>query len=152
GEIAGLGPFRLKQYQPGDRIVLERNPHYWRVDGKGVRLPYLDEMTFLFTGNEDAQALRFRSGESHVISGLSPSHFAALEKDQTTAGYKLMNLGPGLEYSFLLFNLNNLSQLNQPEIAKKQQWFRELRFRQAVSAAIDRDAIVRLAYRGKADP
>src|ERR1041385_1136448 len=31
-EIAGLGPFRVKQYVAGQRIVLERNPYYWKVD------------------------------------------------------------------------------------------------------------------------
>src|SRR6185369_7349533 len=33
--IAGLGPFRLKSYAPADRLVLERNPYYWKVDGAG---------------------------------------------------------------------------------------------------------------------
>jgi ABC-type transport system substrate-binding protein len=31
-DVAGLGPFRLKQYVAGERLVLERNPHYWKVD------------------------------------------------------------------------------------------------------------------------
>src|SRR5262249_49876703 len=30
-KIAGLGAFRLKQVVPGDRIVLERNPYYWKI-------------------------------------------------------------------------------------------------------------------------
>jgi len=47
-EIAGLGPFRLKQYVPGQRVVVERNPYYWKVDQKNQRLPYLDELVFLF--------------------------------------------------------------------------------------------------------
>src|ERR1022692_4350482 len=34
-EIAGLGPFRLKEYRPGDAILLERNPHYWRPAPEG---------------------------------------------------------------------------------------------------------------------
>src|SRR6202166_2529146 len=37
-EIAGLGPFRLKQYVPGQRIVVERNPYYWKVDRENHRL------------------------------------------------------------------------------------------------------------------
>jgi peptide/nickel transport system substrate-binding protein len=46
--------------------------------------------------------------------------------------------------------LNDLGAKNLPEIAKKQSWFQDLRFRQAVSAAIDRDGIVRLVYGGRA--
>src|SRR5215469_1783973 len=37
--IAGLGPFCLKQYVPGQRVVLERNPYYWKSDPAGNRLP-----------------------------------------------------------------------------------------------------------------
>ena len=44
---AGLGPFRLKEYVAGQRLVLERNPYYWKTDAKGNRLPYLDELVFL---------------------------------------------------------------------------------------------------------
>src|SRR6185437_12002644 len=44
GEFAGLGPFRLKEYVPGQRLVLERNPYYWKVDGQGNQLPYLSEI------------------------------------------------------------------------------------------------------------
>src|SRR6185437_5377709 len=36
---AGLGPFRLKEYIPGQRLVLERNPYYWKTDEQGNRLP-----------------------------------------------------------------------------------------------------------------
>jgi len=46
-KIAGLGAFRLKQVVPGERIVLERNPYYWKIDSKGQRLPYLDDLAFV---------------------------------------------------------------------------------------------------------
>ena len=66
-EIAGLGPFRLKEFRPGDRVILERNPHYWKKDSDGNALPYLDELVFLFLPSDDAQVLSFQSGDSHVI-------------------------------------------------------------------------------------
>ena len=56
----------------------------------------------------------------------------------------------GLEYNFLMFNLNDDIEGRLPEIARKQKWFRDVRFRQAVSAAIDRAGIVRLVYRNRA--
>src|SRR5207237_4374699 len=59
---AGLGPFRLKEYVAGQRLVLERNPYYWKTDAKGNRLPYLEEMVFLFVPREDAQVMRSQSG------------------------------------------------------------------------------------------
>lgn len=151
-QIAGLGPFRLKEYVPGQRLVLERNPYYWKVDRKGNQLPYLNEIDFVFVANQDAQALRFETGETSVINGLSAENFAALEGQQQARGYRLYDLGPGLEYDFLFFNLNDPGPRSSPEIARAQRWFHMLKFRQAVSSAIDRGAVVRLVYRGRATP
>ncbi len=149
-QIAGLGPFRLKRYVPGERLVLERNPYYWKVDRSGNRTPYLDELDFLFVASQDAQAIRFQAGESDLVAGLSAENYAVLEKQQQARGYQLRDLGPGLEYNFLFFNLND--RVAQGELSRKQAWFRDLRFRQAISAAIDRDAIVRLVYQGRGVP
>ena len=45
-----------------------------------------------------------------------------------------------------MFNLNDLSGKKVDEVAGKQAWFRDLKFRQAISAAVDRESIVRLVY------
>lgn len=150
--IAGLGPFRLKKYAPGERCVLERNPYYWKTDRTGTRLPYLDELIFVFVPTDAAQALRFRSGGTDVIDRLSPQDFKALEGGQDQHRYRLYDLGPGLNYNFFFFNLNNLTEKHLPEIARKQGWFRQLNFRKAISYAIDREALVRLVYLGRAAP
>ncbi len=151
-QFAGLGPFRLKEYVPGQRIVLERNPYYWKVDGTGRRLPYIDTLVFLFVPSEDAQVIRFQAGDTDLLSRFSAADFSVLQREQAAKGYQLEDLGSGLEYNFLFFNLNDLTGKNLPAIAQKQSWFRDVRFRQAVSAAIDRDGIVRLVYEGRATP
>jgi peptide/nickel transport system substrate-binding protein len=151
-EFAGLGPFRLKEYVAGQRVVLERNPYYWKADRAGNQLPYLNEVVFLFVPSEDAQVIRFQSGDTDVLSRFGAENFAVLQKQQAVKGYHLDDLGAGLEYNFLFFNMNDLAASGLPEIAKKQAWFRDLRFRQAVSAAIDREGIVRLVYSGRATP
>lgn len=150
--IAGLGPFRLKQYIPGQQVVLERNPYYWKTDAAQHRLPYLDEIVFLIVPTEDAEVIRFEAGDLDLLEKVSADNYALLEREQRARGYRLFNLGPGLEYDFLFFNLNDLSAKNLPEVARRQEWFRRPEFRQAVSLAIDRDAIVRLVYRGHATP
>ena len=151
-EVAGLGPFRLKQYVPGQQIVVERNPYYWKVDSSGNQLPYLDEIAFLIVPTEDAEVIRFQAGDIDVISRIGADNYAALEQDKHAAPYQLQDLGSGLEYNFLFFNLNSVDSQKLPEIQRKQEWFRKPEFRQAVSAAIDRDAVVRLVYRSRATP
>ena len=144
---AGLGPFRLKEYVAGQRLILERNPYYWKTDTQGHRLPYLNELVFLFVPSADAQVLRFQSGETDVISRLGAENFSVLARQQR--GYTMADAGPGLEYNFLFFNLNDLGDKTAPETARKQKWFRDVQFRQAVSVAVDREAIVRLVYQGR---
>ena len=149
-EIVGLGPFRLKEYSAGQHLTLERNPYYWKADEAGNRLPYLAEAMFLFAGTEDNQVLRFQAGETDVISRLNARNYAVLEKDQERRGYALHNLGAGFEFNFLFFNLNDLGPNASPQVQAHQATFRRLAFRRAVSAAIDRDAMVRLVYLGHA--
>jgi len=147
---AGLGPFRLKEYVAGQRLVLERNPYYWKTDLKGNRLPYLDDLVYLFVQNADAQVLKFQSGETDVISQIGAENFTVLSRQQY--GYNMTDAGPGLEYYFLFFNLSEAGEKTPAEMLRKQKWFREVKFRQAVSAAVDREAIVRLVYQGRGAP
>jgi peptide/nickel transport system substrate-binding protein len=144
---AGAGPYRLKEYTPGQKLVLDRNPFYWKADAQGKRLPYADELVFVFVPSADAQVLRFQSGETDLISRLGAENFAVLARQ--ARGYTMTDAGPGLEYNFLFFNLNDLGAKASPEMMAKAKWFRDAKFRQAVSAAIDRDAIVRLIYQGR---
>lgn len=136
GEIAGMGPFRLKEYKSGESVVLERNPWYWKHDSAGTQLPYLDSLRFTFVADENAQVLRFAGGATNVLSRFGARTLSLLPPGSFT------ELGASLEYSFLFFN--------QRENAKP--WFHEKEFRQAISAALDRDAIVRLVFGGHATP
>jgi len=143
--IVGTGPFRVSQVVPGERVVLERNPHYWKHDGRGEALPYLDHLVFLAVPGADAQWLRFTSGELDIMSGATAEQFASLPAGR----YATADLGPSLEYNFLFFNQ---SDGQAGPLAARQAWFRQENFRHAVSAAIDRQAIVKLVYRGRAEP
>lgn len=152
GRMAGLGPFRLRERRPGERLVLERNPYYWKKGEDGASLPYLDELTFLIVPSQDAQLARFQAAEVDLVDRLSPESFDLLSRDAKRRGWQLWDLGPGLDINFLFFNLNDLDGRDLPVVRRRQEWFRETGFRRAVSTAIDRDAIVRLVYRGRAAP
>ena len=150
--FAGLGPFRFKEHVPGQRLTLERNPFYWKTDRAGNHLPYLDRLVFVFVPSEDAQAVRFQSGEADVTTRLSATNFDVLLRDRGKRNYDLLDVGPGLDYTFLFFNQNPTAPTDTPQVARRRGWFRQVAFRQAVSLATDREAIVRLVYRGRATP
>jgi len=108
--------------------VLERNPYYWKVDRDSNRLPYLDELVFLFVGSEDQQVMRFEAGERTLVSRLSAENYALLSREQSRQGWQLADLGPAWNNNFLVFT----SMISTPEtgdITRKQAWFRDLKFR-----------------------
>lgn len=145
--IAGLGPFRFKSWRPGERIVLERNPYYWKADVNGHRLPYLDEVELIVTGSDDAQVLRFLGGDLDLLTRITGRAVEAIERNAQRV--RLEDRGPSTEYQLLAFNLNPPERVANAEIRAHQEWFRSAAFRRAISLAIDRAAMVKLVYHGR---
>jgi peptide/nickel transport system substrate-binding protein len=144
-EKAVLGPFMLGEYKPGDHIVLARNPNYWRRDESGRALPYLASIRFDIQGNRDIEMLRFRRGEIHMISSLDAAAFEQLQSERPGAA---LDAGASFDNEMLWFNQVKSAPL--PEY--KKAWFQSTAFRRAISGAINRDDIVRLVYKGHAQP
>jgi peptide/nickel transport system substrate-binding protein len=151
-QIAGLGPFRLKDYVPGQHMILERNPYYWKTDLRGSHLPYLSELAFVFVGNEEAQMLRFEAGDVDIVDRIGADDYLTLQQNRAHGSLTLYDLGPGLDYNFLLLNLNSRLPARAAEVRRKQLWFNDPRFRQALSSAIDREAMNRIVYHGRGVP
>ena len=94
--------------------------------------------------------MRFLGGDTQILQRLNARNFSALGARPNAGDFRLLDIGSSLEYNFLFFNLNDIDSGKLPRVAAKQAWFRQPAFRRAVSAAIDRDAIVRLVYDGRA--
>lgn len=135
-DIIGLGPFRLKEYRPGEAVRLERNPYYWKTNR-----PYLDGVEFHLLPDEDLQLARFLSGSLHLLNRVSPKAAATIQRNDKV---QLTDLGPGLEYNFLAFNLSPAS----PKLA----WFARREFREAISLATDRQSMADLVFQRRATP
>jgi peptide/nickel transport system substrate-binding protein len=151
--IVGLGPFRLKQYERGIRVVLERNPYYWKKDKAGQALPYLDTVTFAIIPDRNAEALRFQAGELDALAAITTENFAVLRRSNAK-DYVVRDLGPGLGIDLLWFNLNpGKSSSGMPLVDPEKRAIFELpAFRQAVSYALDRRGISLAVYGGLATP
>jgi peptide/nickel transport system substrate-binding protein len=153
-DMVGLGPFRLKEYLAGIKIVLERNPYYWKKDRSGQTLPYLDTITFLIISDFNSEALRFRQGELDLVCSpsLSPENYATLR--HTQKDYVLRDLGPGLVLDFLWFNLNRgVNATGKPYVdPEKMAIFEKPEFRRAISYALDRQGMTRSILLGLGAP
>jgi peptide/nickel transport system substrate-binding protein len=128
--------------------VFARNPHYFRRDANGARLPYLDKITVAIVSDQNTEALRLEAGEIDVMSNadLRPQDHAAFRKLSDQGRLKMVEVGVGLDPDFLSFNLRSTGA--SPGAA----WFKRKEFRQALSCGIDRQAIVNTVYLGAAVP
>ncbi len=152
--IIGSGPFRIKSYTPAQSLLLERNPYFLEVDSNGGRLPYFDNVIYTFVPDMNAKELRFLSGESDVDDFIYPDEYDHFKAAAAAGKFKLLEPGIGLETSFFWFNENtNVDANGKPLVDPvKLKWFRNQKFRQACSYAIDRQAIIESIYSGRAIP
>ena len=93
----GTGAFRVVAFEPGRRLELERNPHYWRAG-----LPRNEGIVFRFGVSPEEIRREFLAGRSSVASDLLPADAEALRHDPRFAsGYRE---SPRLATYFVVFN------------------------------------------------
>jgi peptide/nickel transport system substrate-binding protein len=147
-EIVGLGPFVLKAYQPGQRLIFERNPRYWRTDAQGGRLPVLDRLTLEIVPDQNAELLALETGQiDFTQSEVRPEDYATLRRAADQKKLSLVNLGVGLDADSFWLNLRP----NRPATARRP-WLLGADLRRAISHAVDRRAFAETVFLGAAVP
>ncbi len=130
----GTGPFVFKEYVPKDHLTLVRNPDYaWApavYDHSGPA--YLDEIVFRFFTDPAVRALALESGEADVMGEIPPQDAARLENDAAFALYRVPVPGQPLQCF--------LNSAKPPTD--------DLRVRQALLYATDRQSIVATIFQG----
>ena len=148
GEMAGLGPFVLHQHQPGKQSTFKSNPHYWKVDREGRRLPYLDEVVLHYIQDRNNRLLRFQAGQVDLLDPpLRAEDFTYLSDRE---GIQLHDAGASTQLSVLWFNLRGSENPRAAGAGVPLRWFKKPSFRRAVSRSISRRAIVENVYLGQA--
>jgi peptide/nickel transport system substrate-binding protein len=148
-DIVGLGPFRLKSYQPGERVVLERNPHYWRRDDHGNALPYLDALTLVVVRDQNTAALRLEQGQIDIpLDEIRPEDYTRMKELEAQGRVQLADAGVGLDPNMLWFDLRPQAYANDP----RKPWLQSEDFRRAISHAVDRQALVDTVFLGAGVP
>ncbi|HKS89042.1 MAG TPA: ABC transporter substrate-binding protein [Stellaceae bacterium] len=143
-DLPTLDPWVLKTTPPADRIVFDRNPYYYRIDGAGHQLPYIDEVVFSIA-NSRIIAAKTGAGESDLQARyLSFDDYTFLKAGEKANGYKVLlwRTGPGSQLA-LYPNLN----VDDPVW---RQVVRDVRFRRALSLAVNRHEINQVIYFGLA--
>ena len=133
--IVGTGPFITTEFKKGSHVKMERNPYYWGT------APTLDELLFEYYTNGDTMTADLKSGTIDAAWGIPEAQFdslASVEGIQPVA-YSFFN------WDYLAINCYQGSSLGHPVL-------RDWRFRNALNYAVDREALCRIVYAGKAEP
>ncbi len=142
------GAYKIASYAPGQRVIFERNPYYWRKDEQGDPQPYIERIVWQIIESTDTIVLQFRSQGLDVVE-ISPENFSLLKREEKRGKFKVYNGGAKFQKVFIAFNLNKGKRNNRPLIDPiKSRWFNNLEFRQAVAYAIDRQTMLNNVFRG----
>lgn len=125
----GTGPYRVAEWRPDEKIVLERFPDYW-----GAR-PAVERVIVLPIKDPAARVQRLINGEIDIIDNVSLADLQHIEADPRLA----VSSRDSMNVCYLGFNWN------------VHPWS-DLNFRRAVAHAIDRDKLIKTAYFGRAEP
>ena len=145
-DLPSLNPWVNTTASPAQRFVFARNPYYHRIDAKGQQLPYIDRVIFTQAATNLIPA-KAGLGEADMQPRyLNMRDYTFLQKSAKTSGIevRLWESGSGSQLA-LYPNLN----------ANDEDWrklMRDVRFRRALSVAIDRNELNEAVYLGLAKP
>ncbi len=135
----GTGPFQMKMWAEGVKMVLHKNPHYFEVDEQGTPLPYLDAVAISFIVDKQSVFMEFMKGSLDFMSGVEACYKDALltqngELKPEYAGKIQMLTSPYLNTEYIGFLLKDDGKDN-PLLIKE--------VRQALNYGFDRAKMMR---------
>ena len=144
-----MGPWIPIEYKTDELLVLRRNPYYWKVDESGQQLPYLDEVVFEKGSTGIGRTLSTLAGTGDHSNLENPSVFIeTLKRAGEPDAHFYVEWGPEtLAFSLHINQSANLGVEDERDAALREL-FRDVRFRRAVSHAIDRDGVAQAVVRG----
>jgi peptide/nickel transport system substrate-binding protein len=132
-------------------MTFTRNPHYWRRDASGGQLPYLDRLVVELVKAQDAEMMRLQAGSIDLMTqaDVRPGDIASLRRLRDQGSLQLVEPGVGVDPNMLWFNLTPAATAKNQ---KARAYLTRAEFRQAISYAVDREAIANTLYLGAAVP
>jgi len=141
-QIVGTGPFVLSQYIVDQKVVMKKNPNFWKQDKWGNQLPYADTLEYLIIRDPEVTNAKFMAGElvAMTIAARDYPMFKQRELDGAPfVVYRAEPVNPTPSPLHITFNLD----VHNPEL---RDVFRKTEFRAAMEYALDRERIIDEVY------
>jgi peptide/nickel transport system substrate-binding protein len=146
-QLVSCGPYIMSEFVPSQRIVYKPNPYFWRKTDGGQQLPYIASYNYTIVPDFNATQLTFQGGQSDVLD-VAANMFPTIKKGEAKGDYTVVSLGPSWGFNYLCLNMNPSSKNDKDLTAL----FRDVRFRHAISYAINRERIATEVFQGLAHP
>jgi len=147
--LVTLGPWAITEYKTDELMIMRRNPYYWKVDEAGNQLPYLDEVQYRKGPSGIGRDLCTIAGDCDHMNLENPSTFVeAMTKAQSPDATYNVTWGPETLGYYISFNYSMDVGIEGDRDTAVRTLFNDLRFRQALSYATDRDGIAQSIMKG----
>ena len=122
----GTGPFQISEVEGTTRLVLTKNENYWQEG-----LPYLDSIEITPIPDDTVRETALRGGEVDWILAIAPQSYEAMQEDANI----VVDTAPQLSYDYIGINLT-------------REPFTDVRVRQAIALALDREQLCAAGFFG----
>lgn len=136
----GTGPFRITQWVSGDSLTLERNPYF-----RDAARPYLDGLIFKVVPSREASVQAYKTGEIDVLWNLTEGNIPEFEAISDS----VIKPAPSPRVERLILNASCPTGPQQGDPACLHPVLGDLRVRQAIDLAIDKQALVQALLFGR---
>ncbi|KAF2957141.1 ABC transporter substrate-binding protein [Thermotoga sp. Ku-13t] len=148
-EIVVNGPFKPVQLITDQKLVLERNPYFWKVDRFGNKLPYFDRVEYLIIRDAEMRTAKFMAGEIDFMA-IASRDYPMLKEQELTGKtpyvvYATQPNQPTPSPIHISFNFD----VDDPDL---RGLFTRLEFREAMEYALNRQRIIDEVFAGLAIP
>ena len=142
-DLPTLKPWTLKVPLPATRVIVERNPYYWKVDPAGNQLPYIDRIVYAIVQNPEIANFKAMTGDVDFQARfIDSANYPLFMANCKAEGYEVRrDIQPGSAVIYV--NPHSKDERLRPILANR-------RFRIALSVAINRDELIDLIYTGMA--
>ncbi|MGH7298941.1 MAG: ABC transporter substrate-binding protein, partial [Candidatus Rokuibacteriota bacterium] len=144
--VVGCGPFKLVEWVKGDHLLMERFDKYF-IPGQ----PYLDKVLVRIIKDPVTQMAAFKAGEIDFIASFSPEHVSTLKAQNPKAQVMTAKETTPMMATFKITVPKDGKPMSKERVP--HPIFGDVRVRQAIGCyGIDRNEIVKIAFKGAATP
>lgn len=134
---SATGPFILEKHERGGSVIYKKNPDYkWGPSYmQNTAAPHIDQLVFKFLKDDDTRMLEFKKGTIQIMHDVPTNYVQELQSIPGVEIHKMPETG----MKYLGFN-------------NKKPIFQDVRVKQAIAMAVDREPIIQVALAGFAQP